>query len=258
MLTVVSPAKTLDYETELPKVKTSKARLLEQSAPLVDVLRTKKPWELSKLMGISDELAVLNSNRYQQWKLPFRAPAARPAIYAFKGDVYAGLDAYALAEQDIQFAQGHLRILSGLYGVLKPLDRILPYRLEMGTRLTVNGHANLYQYWGNQITELIKKDLARTRTKVLVNLASQEYFKVVKSAQLKAKVVTPVFLDRKGGEYKMVSFWAKKARGLMARFILQNQLQEPGQLTEFDTDGYYFSGERSDEQKLVFLRDHPQ
>jgi len=260
MLIVVSPAKTLDYDSEHLRVRSTKAGFLNKSAELIEVLREKEPWQLSDLMGISDDLAVLNANRYQQWKLPLPRKKARPAIYAFKGDVYTGLDAYSLKEEDITFAQQHLRILSGLYGVLRPLDLILPYRLEMGTKLRVGEDSNLYQFWGAQLTEAIQKDLQRAKTSTLINLASNEYFKSVQTKQLKADIVTPVFLDRKGDEYKIISFWAKKARGLMARFIIENQLKQVNQLECFNGEGYYFSGERSDYgrggDQLVFLREH--
>lgn len=260
MLIVVSPAKTLDYDSEHPRVRSTKARFISKSAELIEVLREKEPWQLSELMSISDDLAVLNANRYQQWKLPLPRKKSRPAIYAFKGDVYTGLDAYSLKEEDITFAQQHLRILSGLYGVLRPLDLIMPYRLEMGTKLEVGEHNNLYQFWGAQLTEAIQKDLQQAKARTLINLASNEYLKSVQIKQLKADVATPVFLDRKGSDYKMISFWAKKARGLMARFIVEKRLDQVSQLESFNSEGYYFSEERSDYLKggnqLVFLREH--
>lgn len=257
MLLVISPAKTLDYDSKFPEVKHSKARLLEQSAELVNVLRQKEPWQLSDLMGISDELAGLNANRYQHWKLPFRKKTTRPAIYAFKGDVYTGLDAYSLGQQDINFAQQHLRILSGLYGLLKPLDLMLPYRLEMGTKLVVGDTKDLYQFWGGQLTEILRKDLKKSKSKALVNLASNEYFRSIQPKRLAVPVVTPVFKDRKGDDYRVVGFWAKKARGLMTRFVVENRLEDVEQLKSFTSAGYYYSAQNSSEKEFVFLRDSP-
>ena len=257
MLLVISPAKTLDYDSKFPEVRNSKARLLEKSAELINVLRQKEPWQLSHLMSISDELAVLNANRYQHWKLPFRKKTARPAIYAFKGDVYAGLDAYSLSSEDMDFAQNNLRILSGLYGLLRPLDLMLPYRLEMGTKLVVGDSKDLYQYWGSQLTEILHKDLKKLKGNVLVNLASNEYFRSIQPKRLAVPVVTPVFKDRKGDNYKVVGFWAKKARGLMVRFAIENRLEDVEQLKSFASAGYYYSEQNSNEKEFVFLRDSP-
>ena len=230
------------------------------------MLKTREPWQLSELMNISDDLAVLNAERYQRWQLPFPRKAARPAIYAFKGDVYAGFDALGMAEEDIGYAQQHVRILSGLYGLLRPLDGIMPYRLEMGTNLAVgNGSKDLYQFWGTQLSEYIVRDMHRAKTNILVNLASNEYFRSLQPRQLKADVITPVFHDRKGNDYKLISFWAKKARGLMARFIVQNRITQVSELKAFDGEGYYFHAEdiqRANQHSggnrvLVFRREHP-
>ena len=256
MLFVVSPAKTLDYESPMPTLSfTTSARLLNESAELVDLLKKKEPWQLQELMGISEDLANLNANRYQSWSMPITEPEARPALYAFKGDVYTGLEAETLDDKDVQYAQQHLRILSGLYGVLRPLDLMLPYRLEMGIRLENEKGNNLYRFWGEDITQLLNQDLEDSNTDILINLASNEYFKSVKLKSLKASVITPVFKDEKNGKYKVVSFWAKKARGLMARYIIQNQLTQVSDLKGFVAEGYYYSAEESDGSTMVFLRD---
>ncbi|OZG71231.1 peroxide stress protein YaaA [Hahella sp. CCB-MM4] len=256
MLTVVSPAKTLDYESEIPAVTPSEPAFLDHSAELIDVLKGKEPWELSEMMSISSDLANLNANRYQQWSVPFTADNARPAIFAFKGDVYTGLDVETLTDEDIHESQNRLRILSGLYGVLKPLDLMQPYRLEMGTRLENPRGTNLYQFWGDTITETLNQELEEKAEPILVNLASNEYFKSVKPKKLNARVITPVFKDQKGDQYKVVSFWAKKARGLMARYIIQNRVEQPDQLKDFTVDGYRFREEMSRGDEWVFTRDH--
>ncbi len=258
MLIVVSPAKTLDYESPIPSLTTSRARLLEQSAELVEILKQKSPGELSDLMHISMDLAELNANRYQQWRLPFRGKSVRPAVFAFRGEVYTGLDVDSLSADDVAYAQDHLRILSGLYGLLRPLDKMRPYRLEMGTRLENGRGKNLYQFWGEQLTELLNKDLRKEKSGILVNLASNEYFKSLKPNLLGADVVTPIFKDYKSGQYKVVSFWAKKARGLMVRYIVQNRLETIEAMQSFNLEGYFFSPEQSTAKELVYLRDHPE
>ncbi|MBK8973499.1 MAG: peroxide stress protein YaaA [Hahellaceae bacterium] len=261
MIVLLSPAKTLDYETPLPFEDHTQPAYLKQSGELVDLLKQATPEDLSELMGISHELAVLNVNRFQAWTRPFNLDNAKQAIYAFKGDVYEGLDAYTLDLEDLQFAQRHLRILSGLYGILRPLDLMRPYRLEMGTRLKNAVGSNLYQFWGATQTDHLNKTLAELRLispdeeNTIVNLASNEYFKSVKPAKLNARVVTPSFLDRKGASYKMISFYAKRARGLMARFIIQRQLREPAELEQFDLEGYRFDPTRSQLDAPVFIRD---
>ncbi|WLQ15041.1 peroxide stress protein YaaA [Hahella aquimaris] len=256
MLIVVSPAKTLDYETPVPTTENTQPRFLPQSAELVDILKQQEPWRLSELMGISDELATLNANRYQSWSLPFDGDNARQALFAFKGDVYTGLDAYSLSQGAINTAQRQLRILSGLYGVLRPLDLMQPYRLEMGTRLQNPKGANLYRFWGDTLTQSLNEEARETGADVLINLASNEYYKAVNEKKLAVPVITPVFLDMKGGKYKVVSFWAKKARGMMTRYILQNQLQRPEDIKSFDTDGYSYNPALSDGAQWAFTRDH--
>ncbi len=254
MLIVVSPAKSLDYETPLPTSRRSKAVFLEDAAELASELKTLSPDDLSGLMSISEALGQLNFERYQEWSIPFKPGNARPALFAFKGDVYLGLDAYAFSDEDVAFAQEHLRILSGLYGVLRPLDLIRAYRLEMGTTFSNARGKNLYEFWGEKISERLNKQLKKLRSKTLINLASNEYFKSVRLEALKADIVTPVFQDWKNGKYKIISFFAKKARGRMAAFILQNQLKHPEALKSFDWDGYAFVPGLGTGGELVFQR----
>ncbi len=256
MLTVVSPAKTLDYESELPIEDHTMPAFLEESVALVDVLKGKEPWELSEMMNISDDLANLNANRFQNWTLPFSLDNSRQAIFAFKGDVYTGLDVDTFSKADIKESQQRLRILSGLYGLLKPLDLMRPYRLEMGTRLANPRGNNLYQFWGDRITDALNQELDTLNNPILVNLASNEYYKSVKAKRLNARVITPVFKDLKGSQYKVVSFWAKKARGLMARYIIQQKIDVPEALKDFSLGGYQFSSALTEGDQWVFTRDH--
>src|SRR5690606_35912871 len=230
---------------------------LEDSRVLVEQLKTMAPGEISELMSISDALGVLNANRFQTWHTPFTPENAKQAVLAFKGDVYVGLEAESLNEADLAFAQKHLRILSGLYGLLKPLDLIQPYRLEMGTSLKNERGANLYSFWGERLTQALNQELAGNAEPVLVNLASNEYFKAIKPKALQARIITPQFLDRKGDQYKIVSFWAKKARGMMSAYIIRNRLTQPEQLKQFDVAGYVFNAERSKGDQWVFTRDEP-
>jgi hypothetical protein len=254
MLVVVSPAKNLDYETPLPSSFYTQPELLEQSEALVSICKTLTPADLSSLMGISDKLAGLNVARFAQWSLPFTPDNARPAIYAFNGDVYTGLDAYSLKETAFDFTQQHLRILSGLYGVLKPFDLMQPYRLEMGTKLVNPRGANLYQFWQGIVTDKINEAIAAQGDNILVNLASTEYFKVIEKKRLKADVITPSFKDWKNGQYKMISFFAKKARGLMARYIIDHQITDVEQLKGFDVAGYQYNAAMSKANDWVFTR----
>ncbi len=254
MLVAISPAKTLDYETALPSRKHTQPRLLEESQKLIPVMRDYSSIELQKLMGVSEKIAELNVHRFREWSVPFSPKNARPAVFAFKGDVYEGLQAYNLKAKDIEFAQKHLRILSGLYGVLRPLDLVQAYRLEMGTKLATPSTKNLYEFWGSQITGILNEDLKSQKVKVLINLASNEYFKSVKQSHLDAEVYTPQFLDWKNGQYKMISFFAKKARGMMSRYIIDNRLQRPNELKSFDIAGYRYSPELSSEKAWAFTR----
>ncbi|MCU4376818.1 peroxide stress protein YaaA [Acinetobacter haemolyticus] len=255
MLALISPAKTLDYTTALPTDTYTQPRLLEQSQQLIDVCRKLSASEIASLMTVSEKIANLNVERFRDWNADFDFSNARQALFAFKGDVYTGLDAYHLKDQDINFAQQHLRMLSGLYGLLRPLDLMMPYRLEMGTKLKNSRGHNLYEFWGNIITDQINQDLAEIDAKVLVNLASDEYYKSVNEKKIQAEIIKPVFLDQKNGKYKVISFYAKKARGLMARYLIENKLNQVEQLKAFDSEGYYFDAESSSNKELVFKRD---
>ena len=253
MLMVVSPAKTLDYETPLPLSESTQPQLLDDAQELIDQLKSLNPADVASLMGLSDKLSILNVTRFQHWSQPFTNENARPAIYAFKGDVYTGLDAYSFNKADMNFAQKHFRMLSGLYGLLKPLDLMQAYRLEMGTKYTNLRGKNLYDFWGDSITQMLNKEMKKGD--VLLNLASNEYFKVVNKKTLQANIITPVFKDEKNGQYKIISFYAKKARGLMAAYIIKNRVDNIEDLKCFDVDGYYFCPEQSDSKTLMFLRD---
>ncbi len=258
MLIVVSPAKTLDFETPATVETFTQPRFLEQSADLVTEMRKMAPQDIANLMGVSDKIASLNAARYEQWQQPFTLENAKQAVMAFKGDVYTGLDAETLSADDLDFAQQHLRILSGLYGVLRPLDLMQPYRLEMGIKLNNEKGVNLYQFWGEDITDSLNEELNQSSQQVLVNLASNEYFKSVKPKALNADIITPVFKDEKNSKYKIISFYAKKARGLMARYIIENRINDPEKLKDFNSDGYYFNAEASSAKDWVFYRDHTE
>ncbi|OOV88860.1 peroxide stress protein YaaA [Oceanospirillum linum] len=258
MKLVISPAKTLDFESAPVTDIHSQPEYLEQSQQLIDQLKVLSQAEVASLMKLSDKLAALNVARFGSWETPFTAANAKQAILAFKGDVYTGLNAENFSEKDFKFAQNHLRILSGLYGLLKPLDLIQPYRLEMGTKFANNSGKNLYEFWGMQLTDALNNEFSEDPNPVLINLASNEYFKAVKAKQLNAETITPVFKDWKNGQYKMISFYAKKARGLMAAYVITKQLTEPEQIKAFNVDGYYFSEEQSKGNEWVFLRDHDE
>jgi len=254
MLLLISPAKTLDYETPPNTAVHSQPEFLDDSAELIDQLKTLSPSDVSSLMSISDKLGVLNSNRFIEWRTPFTPDNSKQALLAFKGDVYEGMSADTLSKDDLNWANNHLRILSGLYGLLKPLDLMQPYRLEMGTRFNNQRGKNLYEFWGDKITEKINQEMANQKSPVLINLASNEYFKSVKPKLLKSKVITPVFKDWKNDKYKIISFYAKKARGMMSAYIIKNRLESPSDIKEFDTAGYAFSAEQSTDNEWVFLR----
>ncbi len=255
MLIVVSPAKTLDFDTPPVIDAFTRPELLAHSTELVERARRLTPAEIGKLMGISDKLAGLNAARFADWQPDFTPANAKQALLAFKGDVYTGLDAESLSQDDFAFAQLHLRMLSGLYGVLRPLDLMQPYRLEMGTRLDNERGKDLYQFWGDIITDRLNQALAEQGDNVLINLASNEYFKAVKPRKLDGQIITPVFKDCKNGQYKIISFYAKKARGMMARYIIEHRLTEVSQLTAFDSAGYYFVEAESTATELVFRRE---
>ncbi len=258
MLAVISPAKRLDFDTPSPTKKHSLPTYLEESTQLIATLRNKSPADLADLMGISAKLADLNYQRYAEWQTPFSTKNAKQAMAAFAGDVYMGLRANTYGERDFSWAQKHVRILSGLHGILKPLDLIQPYRLEMGTELTTPRGANLYDFWGNKVTDELNAALAEQTPAVLINLASKEYFNVLSVDRIKARIVTPVFKDLKNGRYKFLSFFAKKARGSMASYIVKNRVSTLKALKEFDCDGYYYSRELSSADEWIFLRDKPQ
>lgn len=254
MLIVISPAKTLDYETPLPSVRATQPRLLDDSAELVERARELSPADISGLMKVSDRIAHLNVERFAQWTRPFDKENARPALFAFKGDVYTGLDVSRFDDADLKAAQKRLRILSGLYGVLRPLDLMRPYRLEMGIRLETHRGKDLYQFWGETITHQLAKDMKAASTDVLVNLASNEYFKSVHPKQLPGPVIEPVFQDEKNGQFKVISFYAKKARGLMAAWIVRSNVDKPADLKKFREGGYRYDKAVSSEFKPVFRR----
>ncbi len=254
MLTVISPAKTLDFETPALTDDFTLPTQLGQSRKLVRRLRQFSAPELSSLMNVSDNIADLNRKRFRQWKTPFKPENARQALFAFKGDVYTGLDAYSMSRENIDFAQDHLRILSGLYGVLRPLDLMQAYRLEMGTRLDTDDASNLYQFWDGRITKSINAELKSLQSETLVNLASIEYFKSVKTKALKAEVVTPLFHEYHKGKYQIISFFAKKARGQMARYIIDQKITEAAGLKDFNLDGYSYNQSLSQGRDWVFTR----
>ncbi len=254
MLILLSPAKSLDYDTPLQGQPHSAPLFVKQSKVLIDVLRDYTPPQISELMSLSDNLAQLNVGRYQAWSTRATLKNARQAALTFDGDVYGGLDAKTLTADDLQWAQDHVCILSGLYGVLRPLDLMQPYRLEMGTRLATSQGKDLYQFWGSQISEYLNTRLRKDISPVVVNLASQEYFKAVDKRALKAGVVECVFQEYKDGQYKVVSFFAKRARGLMARFATTYHLNIPEQLRAFDAEGYRWTAAESSPTRLVFRR----
>ncbi|MGI9318377.1 MAG: peroxide stress protein YaaA [bacterium] len=254
MLIVLSPAKTLDFETRTRTRKFTEPDLLDQSKMLIDVLRRQSSSKLQSLMHISPALAELNEERYKAWQPECDRTDTKQAVLAFKGDVYTGLEAEMLDARDMAWAQNHLRILSGLYGVLRPLDLMRPYRLEMGTKLKTRRGKNLYEFWDKRITELLNAQLETIGTETLVNLASNEYFKSVKPKLLHASIVSPAFRDWNNGEYKMIGFLAKKARGRMAAWIIRNRIKQPEKLIEFNLDGYTYAEALSSPYRPVFLR----
>ena len=258
MLAIISPAKTLDFESTVRNLPVSQPRLTDYSEQLIEICRKLSPQDIASLMSISDKLAGLNAARFAEWTKSHNEKNARAAIFAFKGDVYTGLDVNSLSDEDISFAQTHLRMLSGLYGLLQPLDLMQPYRLEMGTKLTTPKGKDLYAFWGNTITQAVQQAIDAQGDDVLVNLASEEYYKSIKPSRLDAQIVKPVFLDYKNGKYKTVSFYAKKARGLMCRYMIQNRLTQVEQLKDFDLNGYWFDEMASTEKEFVFKRDHDE
>ncbi|MEG0975229.1 MAG: peroxide stress protein YaaA [Comamonas sp.] len=255
MLFLLSPAKSLDYETPVPaELPHTKPQFIPQSQALIEVLRQQSPQQIAKLMDISDKLATLNVARYEAWSPKFSTKNARQSVLAFNGDVYDGLQAATLSAKQLDWAQAHVCILSGLYGVLRPLDLMQPYRLEMGTRLATEHGSNLYHYWGTQIAEYLNQQQADEDKPVIINLASQEYFKSVDRKHLRAQVIDCSFEDYKNGQYKIISFYAKKARGLMARYAIEHQAKTPAALKKFNTDGYAYASDISTADHFVFRR----
>jgi hypothetical protein len=256
MIIVLSPAKSLDYDTPPHVSKHTIPDFVDDAAQLIDELRRYSPQQIASLMDISDALAHLNFQRYADWSPKFSAHNAKQAVLAFNGDVYEGFDAKTLSAADLDYAQRHVRVLSGLYGLLRPLDLLQPYRLEMGTRLATARGKDLYAFWGERITDALNAQLRRSKSahRVLVNCASTEYFKSVRPKRLDARIVTPVFEDWKGGRYKIISFHAKRARGLMARFAVENRIDSPEQLKDFAVEGYVFDPAASNDATFVFRR----
>jgi len=254
MLFLLSPAKALDYDTPVGDLPHTQPLFVKQASELIGVLKAQSPQQVASLMDLSDKLAALNVARYQAWSPKFTAKNSRQAVLAFNGDVYEGLDARSLKPADLDLAQDHVAILSGLYGVLRPLDWMQPYRLEMGTSLATDRGSNLYQFWGSHIAEHLNARLADEKSPVIVNLASQEYFKSVDRKALQARVIDCVFEDYKGGKYKIISFLAKRARGLMARYAITHRIKTPKGLEGFDLEGYAFDAAASEPDRLVFRR----
>ena len=254
MLAIISPAKTLDYESSLATKKFSEPEFVGESSELIKSLRKYEPVQLSSLMGISDNLAELNYRRYLEWAPSFEKSAARPAVLAFKGDVYIGLEAQTMSERDHTWAQKHVRILSGLHGLLRPLDRIRPYRLEMGTSLCTQRGKNLYEFWGEKVTSALNAAIAEQKQKVLINLASNEYYKVLEPKSIDARIINVHFREWKNGQYKFLSFFAKKARGLMTRYMIDQRISSLTALKKFDYEGYAFNSALSNGDDWVFTR----
>ncbi len=252
MKIVISPAKKLDYNSAIPTQKYTNSNFLQEAAVLNNTLKEKSPNEIAKLMHLSDKLADLNWQRYNQWNLPFTPKNARQAVFAFKGTVYEGLDAYTLSESKIDQLQDKLRILSGMYGILKPLDLMQAYRLEMGTKLQVNTHKNLYEFWNDKLTNALNSEL--NNEEIFVNLASNEYFKSIQAKKIKVPIITPIFKDYKNGKLKIISFYAKKARGLMVRYIIDNNIDTVTDLKGFNYANYAFDSKLSTQTNLVFTR----
>ena len=253
MIVVISPAKKLDFETSAPTRKFTTPKNISMSKALIKDLRKCSAKEISKMMKISDDLTCLNIKRYKSFTTPFNLDNAKQALFAFKGDTYVGLDANSFTKKDIDYAQKHLRILSGLYGLVSPLDLIQPYRLEMGTNFQCGKSKNLYEFWNENITKQLMQSLKKE--KILINCASNEYFKSINTTMLDGvKIMTPAFKEKKNGEFKMIGLFAKKARGMMSRFIIQNQIKNSKDLLDFDLDGYKFNKKLSSELSPVFTR----
>ncbi len=254
MLVLLSPSKTLNFTDKPTSDEFTTPRMLKKSTALINTLQNKSPSDIANLMSVSSKIAILNSERFQSWKTPFTLKNAKQAIFAFQGDVYEGLNASSLSKQDIVFSQKHLRILSGLYGVLRPLDLMQAYRLEMGTKLDHGGCNNLYDYWDMQINTIINNDLKKIKSDTIINLSSMEYFKAFQPSSFNGRIITPIFKDTKNGKEKIISFYAKKARGLMSHFIIKNKISNPKDIREFNVAGYEFNNTLSTDNELLFIR----
>ncbi len=257
MITLISPAKTLDFDTPPTTRRATEPELLQRSATLIEDAQQLSPDDIRALMGVSENIAQLNHARFMNWSTPFNLDNAKQAIFAFKGDVYTGLEAQSLSAKQLSYAQQHLRILSGLYGLLRPLDLMQAYRLEMGLKFANRGGANLYQFWGDDICDGINAQLKKLKQETVVNLASHEYFRAVRAKSLRAEILTPVFKDLKSGKYKVISFYAKKARGQMARYIIEKEIEDCAGLRRFRGGGYKYNKAESTATELVFTRDQP-
>ena len=257
MLMLISPAKSLDFDTLAPTKKFTEIEFLKQSKELIKQLKQQTPEDIQELMGVSAKIADLNYERFQNWQPKFDLTNSKQALFAFKGDVYQGMNAQDFNSSEISFAQKHLLMLSGLYGLLRPLDLMQPYRLEMGTKFKNTKGENLYEFWGDQITQSIINQQKKLKSTVLLNLASNEYFKSVKKPLIETPIITPVFKDFKSGKYKIVSFYAKKARGMMAAYVIENKITSVDDIKKFKTAGYYFDKASSNATEWVFLRDEP-
>ena len=256
MITIISPAKTLDYQSPLLTPNYTLPQFIDLTKKLIQDCKKLSVENLTNLMSISKKLAELNYERFKDWHSDFNLENARQAILAFKGDVYEGLHVEDFTDKNLKFAQSHLRILSGLYGILRPLDLIQPYRLEMGIRLKNGSNTNLYQFWGDKLTEHLNSELAKTSHRTLINLASNEYFKAIKPKQLNATIIQPIFLDQSKDTYKVISFYAKKARGLMSRYIIKNCIEKSDDIKSFNLEGYQFDSKRSTDLEWYFIRNH--
>ncbi|NCE83917.1 peroxide stress protein YaaA [Pseudomonas sp. Q1] len=256
MLMVISPAKTLDFETPPVTQRFNQPQYLDHSQALIEQLREMSPAQISELMHVSDKIGGLNAARFGSWTPAFTPANAKQALLAFKGDVYTGLNAETFTDADFSYAQDHLRMLSGLYGLLRPLDLMMPYRLEMGTKLANARGKDLYAFWGTRISQWLNEALAEQGDDVLLNLASNEYFSAVKRTALNARIINTEFKDLKNGQYKIISFYAKKARGMMSRFVIEERINDPAHLKQFEVQGYRFDAQLSKPDNLVFLRDH--
>ena len=254
MFFVLSPAKNLNEKDPAPVKEFTQPDLLAEAEILMRQLRELAPQQIAELMHVSDKIALLNAERNAEWHTPFTPDNAKQAVFMFNGDVYEGIAADTLKPEQIQYLQQHVRLLSGLYGVLRPLDLMQPYRLEMGTAFANTRGKNLYEFWGDIITDLLNDTLAQAGSSILINLASQEYFKSVNTKKLKARLITPVFKDEKNGKYKIISFYAKRARGLMVRYAAEHNITDPEMLKNFDYEGYTFNAAVSNESEWVFMR----